>query len=111
MRSAAAALLVCAALATPAHAQSRSTAQDEQAVRAQSERWMQARNAPQVKGDSGTSTREMWIPGAVFVSGNFTHPRFVGHTTPGGQGPNPRSGREAEEREAHQTEHPTRDGE
>jgi ketosteroid isomerase-like protein len=83
MRSAAAALLVCAALATPAHAQSRSTAQDEQAVRAQSERWMQARNAPQVKGDSGTSTREMWIPGAVFVSGNFTHPRFVGHTTPG----------------------------
>jgi ketosteroid isomerase-like protein len=77
MRPVAVALLLCAhALASPALAQSATKAQDEQAVRVQSERWVEIRN-------SGKRTSEMWIPGAVFVSGNFTHPRFVGDTTTG----------------------------
>jgi ketosteroid isomerase-like protein len=77
MRLVAVALLLCApTLVTPALAQSRSKVQDEQAVRAQSQLWAEMRNTE-------NKTRDMWIPGAVFVSGNFTHPRFVGDTTSG----------------------------
>jgi ketosteroid isomerase-like protein len=68
-------LLLCAlTLATPALAQSKANAQqDEQAIRAQSNRWVEIVN-------SGRRPSDLWEAGGVFVSGVFPRPVIIPDT-------------------------------